>query len=76
MLQKHLVASNDYECLNDYHQPLSERRQKLCNIILGLPEDCVEKFLLCLQETSDYEPHKNLYDKLCKSKATHNSICT
>ena len=67
MLQEGLVTSNDYEYLNNSHYSMSERRQKLSNIILGLPEDCVDKFLHCLKETSYYEPHKQLHAKLYES---------
>ena len=66
MMQKGLLTADEYEYLIDSHHPMGERRQKLSSIILGLPEDCVDKFLYCLQETGDrgYEPHRKLHDKL------------
>ena len=64
MVQKSLITLNEYEYLSNPLYIMSDKQQKLSGIILGLPEDCVEKFLHCLLETSDYEPHKQLYDKL------------
>ena len=49
---------------------IPKKQQMLYDIILRLPENCVNKFLHCLLETNNYEPHKKLYDKLCKHIAT------
>ena len=49
----------------------SDKKQKLCNILLRLNENDVKKFLLCLSETSDYDPHKQLLEKIrCKNLLT------
>ena len=42
----------------------SDKKQNLCNILLRLDENDVKKFLQCLSETSDYEPHKQLLEKI------------
>ena len=65
MLQEGLVTINDCDYLST-----SNDKQKLINIILGLPEECVDKFLCCLEKTNYYEPHKLLYDKLYGSLHT------
>ena len=45
----------------------SDKKQKLCNILLRLDENNVKKFLQCLSETSNYDPHKELLEKIqCK----------
>ena len=48
----------------------SNKIQKLCNILLRLDESNIKKFLQCLSETSDYDPHKQLLEKIqCKHLA-------
>jgi len=42
----------------------SEKRQKLCVILLRLDESGIKKFLQCLSETSDYDPHKQLLEMI------------
>ena len=42
----------------------AEKQQELCGILLRLNERSVKKFLQCLSETSDYDPHKQLLSKL------------
>jgi len=42
----------------------TEKRQKLCGILLRLDESGVKKFLQCLSETSDYDPHKQLLEMI------------
>ena len=43
----------------------------MCNILLRLDESNVKKFLQCLSETNDYEPHKQLLEKIqCKHLRT------
>ena len=49
-----------------------EKQQILRGIILQLNEKCVKKFLQCLSETSSYDPHKQLLDKIhCKHLLLH-----
>ena len=65
MTELKLITSDQQQDLINPMHTTATKQQKLCSIILGLPEDCVNKFLHCLLETSyDYEPHKQLYDKL------------
>ena len=66
MIEEKLVTLDQQQYLiNPLHTPAA-KQQKLCSIILGLPDSCVDRFLHCLQKTScNYEPHKQLYDKLC-----------
>lgn len=66
MIEQQLVTLDQHQDLiNPLHTPAA-KQQKLCSIILGLPDSCVNRFLHCLQTTScDYEPHRQLYDKLC-----------
>ena len=64
MVQENLLTLNQAQDLgNLYHTPVT-KQQRLCSIITGLPEDCVDRFIHCLHETSDYEPHRTLHDKL------------
>ena len=64
MMQQHLVTSDQQQDLINPLHTTAVKQQKLSNIILGLPEDCVNQFLHCLLKTNYYEPHKQLYDKL------------
>ena len=65
MIQQNLVTSDQQQDLINPLHTMAVKQQKLCAIILGLPEDCVNQFLHCLLETSySYEPHKQLYDNL------------
>lgn len=64
MMQQHLVTSDQQQELINPMHTTATKQQKLCSIILGLPEDCVNQFLYCLLQTSHYEPHRQLYDKL------------
>ena len=52
----------EYLC-NPAHTPCAKGR-KLCTIILSFNESCVKKFIQCLAETSDYEPHRELLQKI------------
>ena len=48
-----------------------DKKQKLCKILLRLDENDVKKFLLCLSQTDDYDPHKQLLEKIqCKNLLT------
>ena len=65
MTEQKLITSDQQQDLINPMHTTATKQQKLCSIILGLPQDCVNQFLQCLLETSyDYEPHKQLYDKL------------
>ena len=65
MLEQKLITSNQHQELTNVMHTTATKQEKLCSIILGLSEDCVNKFLHCLLETSyEYKPHKELYDKL------------
>ena len=66
MIQQGLVTSDQQQDLINPLLSMAAKQQKLCGIILGLPEGCVYKFLHCLLETNNYEPHNQLYDELCK----------
>ena len=64
MIQEGLVSVGEQQDLSSVFHSMAVKQQKLCSIILALPEGCVNKFLRCLFETKHYEPHKLLYDKL------------
>ena len=67
MVQEGLVTPDQQQYLNNQYHTTCEKQQKLYSIVIELPEDCVDKFKKCLLETSSYDPHKLLHDKLCKS---------
>ena len=72
MVQKGLLTLDQQQDLsNPLHTPIN-KRQKLCSIILSLDNSCVEDFLQCLSETSDYAPHKELLQNI----RTEVSKCT
>ena len=72
MVQEGLVTPDQQQYLSiPYHTP-GMKQQKLCSIVIELPESCVDKFINCLSETSNYEPHKQLYDKLYEFRHTNN----
>ena len=66
MIQQNLITPNQQQDLSNPYHTTVVKQQKMCSIILGLPQSYVNRFLHCLQETSYYEPHKQLYDKLHK----------
>ena len=74
MVQECLVAPNQLQYFNNPFHTLSDKQQKLCSIIIELPEDCVDKFIQCLYKTSYYEPHKQLYDKLYESRPLETAV--
>ena len=62
-----LLNRAQQEYLAHRFHTLAEKQQELRGILLTLNESCVKKFLQCLSETSDYEPHKQLLRKIqCK----------
>ena len=64
MVQESIVSPDQQQYLSSPNHTTCEKQQKLCSIVLELPESCVDKFINCLSETSNYEPHKQLYDEL------------
>ena len=68
MVKNGLLSSSQHQdLLNPYHTSNAKKHQLTC-IIVTLDEDCVEKFLQCLEETSHYEPHETLLKKIRNSK--------
>ena len=62
-----LLTLEQQEYLNHPQRTSFEKRQRLCEVLLRLNEECVKKFLQCLSETSDYAPHEQLLNKIqCK----------
>ena len=62
-----LLTPEQQDDLIDPNLNSSKKRQKLCEILLRLNEECVKKFLQCLSETSSYSPHEQLLNKIrCK----------
>ena len=59
-----LLTPNQREHLTHPLRTSAETKQELCGILLSLDERCVKKFLQCLSETSDYNPHKQLLNKI------------
>ena len=66
MMQQGLVTPEQQQDLINPLHSMVAKQQKLCGIILGLPEGCVNKFLHCLLKTCHYEPHNQLCDELYK----------
>ena len=60
-----LLTPEQQECLNHPMLTPTKKQQELCGILLRLNEDRVKKFLQCLSETSSYDPHKQLLNKIC-----------
>ena len=65
-----LLSPDQQERLNHPLLTPTKKQQELCGILLRLNEDRVEKFLQCLSETSSYDPHKQLLNKICH-ECTH-----
>ena len=59
-----LLTTKQQSDLTYSHYSPFEKQQILREIILQLNEKCVKKFLQCLSETSSYDPHKQLLDKI------------
>ena len=68
MIQQNLITPDQQQDLNNPYHFVAVKQQTMCNIILGLPESYVNRILHCLQETSYYEPHNQLYNKIHKAK--------
>ena len=68
-----LLTPEQQDYLTHLAYTSSDKKHKLCNILLRLNENDVKKFLQCLSETSDYYPHKQLLEKIqCKYLLTIN----
>ena len=66
-----LLTPEQQEYLTHIAYTPTDKKQKLCNILLRLDENEVKKFLQCLSETSNHEPHKQLLEKIqCKHLLT------
>ena len=71
MVKNGLLSSSQHQYfLNPYHTTY-DKQNKLTCIAVTLNEDCVERFLQCLQETSEYEPHETLLKKIRIGKKIH-----
>ena len=71
LLSYGLLTPEQQEYLTHLAYTASAKKQELCNILLRLDESNVKKFLQCLSETSDHEPHKQLLEKIqCKHLRT------
>ena len=63
-----LTPSQHQYFLNPYHT-FNDKQNKLTCIAVTANEECVEKFLLCLQETSYYKPHETLLKRIRDGKS-------
>ena len=68
MVQRGLLTADQIQYFYSPYHTSRTKQQKLCVILTGLPEDCVDNFIQCLHETSSFHPHWLLYDKLCESR--------
>ena len=66
MVQEGLVTPDQQQFLSSPFDTSIKKQKELSNIVTRLPEDSVDKFKNCLLKTISYDPHKLLYDKLCK----------
>ena len=62
-----LLTPEQRDCItHPLHTP-AKKQEELSRILLNMNERCVKKFLQSLSETSDYDPHKQLLNKIqCK----------
>ena len=59
-----LLTFKQVEYLTHSAYTPTERKQKLCNILVTLDENDVEKFLQCLSKTDYIPPHKKLLEMI------------
>ena len=59
-----LLTIEQREYLTHGAYTLSDKQQKLLNILLSLDENGIKRFLQCLSNTSDFEPHKRLLENI------------
>lgn len=64
MVKYGLLTQGQQDYLSNPVHTSTTKKNKLCSIILALDDNCVKKFLQCLSETSDYDPHKQLLHKI------------
>ena len=64
MVKYGLLTQGQEDYLSNAVHTSTAKRKKLCSIILSLGDSCVKKFLWCLSETSDYDPHNQLLHKI------------
>ena len=69
-LIKHgLINRHDNEYfMNPVHTSV-EKQCKLTTLVVSLNEDCVDKFVDCLSQTSDFAPHDTLLKTIQSSKS-------
>jgi len=64
MLAHGLLTQGQWEyCLNP-HVMTTEKQRKLAYTIVTYSEECAQKFIQCLKNTSDYAPHDDLLKKI------------
>ena len=66
MVQEGLVTPNQQKFLSSPYNTTIKKQKELSNIVTRLPEESVDKFKNRLLKTIRYDPHKLLYDELCK----------
>ena len=59
-----LLTPTQQEYLTNPLHTLTKKKQELCGILLRLNEKCVKKFLQSLSETSNFDPHMQLLNKI------------
>jgi len=65
MVSRKLLTVEQFRYCRSRHVTLSEKQQTLGFIITTISEDCVEKFLQCLEKTGrSYKPHSELLTKI------------
>jgi len=60
LISHRLLSHSQIDYFNNPYAPQIEKQRKLAFILATLSEDCVEKVLKCLENTSDYGPHESL----------------
>ena len=64
MIKYGLLTPDQQDYLSNLVYTPTNKKRKLCSIILSLNSSCVKNFLKCLSETSNYDPHKQLLQKI------------
>ena len=64
MMNYGLLTREEQDYFSNSPDTPCAKGRRLCTIILSFNESCVDKFLRCLAETSDYEPHRQLLQKI------------
>ena len=72
LIAKGLVTDAQQDILSNSTQTLSDLKQYLlCNVLLKFPEGSVDKFIECLRETSNYDPHDELLKIIISGMYVH-----